>query len=382
MVGILGRVGGELILDGQPFAAIGVNKFDLLQQFVLPTREHGPGSREAAAHDALELLGAHGFDLIRVNVSPYYPAWFEEVFFDEDPSKERRERQRFFAGFDAMLDACDVQGIRVVATLVWNIENLGDLGHHSLAEGLRDPSSEGRRKVEAFIRAVVGRYRDRPTIAIWEIGNEWNLFADQQALDGPIPGSSYGDAQHPGPVVRDDRNNFTSEDLGRFYRQTATLIRSLDPHHLITTGDSAPRPGDATTEDQLVASLRRTHPDPVDVISVHYYEEAMIAAGGTPGSPENLRLFQRAAEQIGKPLLVGEITVDPSVAGGYAGQEWARSVADTLAVIADAGIPLSLFWTFEDDRVMAQPASTLRYGRTDETLALIERANVTLPVDT
>jgi hypothetical protein len=392
--GFVGRRGHELTLHGQPLREISFNKHDLLHQFVPIGDEHQGVDARPAAIDALRTLGEHGFTTIRVNASPFYPAWFEQAFFDDSPEREAQKRASFFAGFDAMLDEADGNGVRIVATLVWNIENLADLGHHSLAEGIRDPRSAGRRRVEEYIREVVSRYRDRPTIAMWEISNEFNLFADLQHPGGVLAGSDRGDHLHPGPLVRDAQNNFTSGDLAGFYRDIAELIRSIDPHHLITTGTSAPRPAamhllraaradkpvDWTQDSarELAEYISMLHPDPIDVISVHYYDDGMVGAGGVLGSPANLQLFRQIAGGLGKPLFIGEIGLHGEIPGlDYRSDEALTLLATTLPTIVELEIPLTLYWTFNDDRSWNRQSVELklRYGTTDAPLDMIERAN-------
>ena len=395
-VGYLARQGSDLSLGGKPFREISFDKFDLLHQYVVTangTWEHDLRHGVPAAETALRLLGANGFRVVRVNASPFYPSWFEDAFFDVDPAREAQKRREYFAAFDQMLDACDRHGIRIVATLVWNPENLGDLGHHSLHEGLVDRRSIGRQRVEAYVREVVTRYRNRPTIAMWELGNEWNLVADIQFTNGPFAGDPAGDVNHPGPVVRDARNNCTSDELSRYYAGMATFIRAVDGHHLVTTGDSSPRPSamhllraaraaapvDWTPDsaDELAAYLRLVNPDPIDVISIHYYDDGMLALGGRLGSPENLRFFARVAGEIGKPLFIGEIGLDAE-SWRYDTTTGLDLLRATLAVLVELKVPLTLYWAFADDRQLGQGDASLRYGKTDEALGLIEAANAAL----
>lgn len=384
--------GTNLMLQGEVFREISFNKFDLFHQFVLEGYEHKGADGRKAAREALRILGEKGFRVVRVNVSPFYPKWFNDVFFDKDPQRQKEKRQHFFTRFDEMLDTCDQHGIQIVATLLWNWENLADLGHHSLREGLRNPLSPGRQKIEEYIRAIVGRYRDRPTIAMWEICNEWNLGADLQAPNGIIFGHPGGDDLHPGPVIRDERNNFTSEELAAFFKDVAELIRSIDPNHLITTGASAPRPSamhllraarsglppDWTldSEEELIEYIRMIHPDPIDVISIHYYDEAMTCLGRPNGSPGNIQFFKAAADRIGKPLFIGEIGLYNELKR-YDRPQAMEIVQRTLPVIVNSKIPLTLYWTFNDDRTWARERMlySLRYGKTDEVLRLIEKAN-------
>jgi hypothetical protein len=396
-VGYISRQGDELLVAGKPLREVSFDKFDLLMQYVVTARgmwEHGVASGPVAAEKALGDLQRHGYTVVRVMTSPFYPSWFEDAFLDPDPARQAQKRREFFAAFDQMLDACDRHGIRIVASLIWNWEVLADLGHHSLHDGIVDRDSLGRQRVEEYVRAVVARYRDRPTIAMWEIGNEWNLGADIQLPNGLLSGTSAGDDIHPGPVVRDARNNFTSDELAIFLRDVATLIRSVDPdHHLITTGDSTPRPAamhllraaraglpvDWTFDsaEELTEYLKLTHPDPIDVISIHYADDGMVSLGGTLGSPENLRFFARAAAEIDKPLFVGEIGYWKD-GGAWDDPAQLDSLRATLAVIVELRIPLTCYWLYADDRDFIRVDYSLRYGKKDAALRLIEAANAEL----
>ena len=219
-----------------------------------------------------------------------------------------------------------------------------------------------------YIRTVVTRYRDRPTIAMWEIGNEYNLVADIQWKQFDV----------------------TSDQVAAYAHDTATLIRSIDPNHLITTGDSAPRPSamhllqavragkevDWTPDsaEEQIAYLRLMNADPIDVISIHYYDDAMVSLGGSLGSPENLRFYARAAAEIGKPLLVGEIGLDADVRE-YTSPASIDLLRATLPVLVELEVPLTFYWTFNDDRTVSESEKyDLRYGKTDAALRLIETA--------
>ena len=245
-VGFLTRQGSDLVLGGAPFHELSFNKFDLLAQFSPALGgdwgDRGPGA-VPAAEAALRTLGSKGFRVVRVAVSPYSASGFEGAFFDADPARQAQERREYFAGFDQMLDACDRNGIRIVASLLWQIETLGRLGGQSLRAAMTDPASLGRRRAAEFVRAVVTRYRDRPTVAMWEVGNEYNLVADIQWPQFDV----------------------TSDQVAAFVHDTATLIRSLDaepPDHdgrlvAAACGDAPPASGPCGQAGRLDARLRR-----------------------------------------------------------------------------------------------------------------------------
>jgi len=374
---LIERRGTELAQNGKPFHELSFNKFDLLWQFVFDYDK--PNGRQAAL-ESLDWLRDNGFRVIRVSCCPYGADGFNEVFFDSDPRKQSRKRESYFRRFDEMLHECELRDIQVVATLVWNLAVLDDLGTNTFVEGLTDRAAEGRQKVDDYVREVVKRYAGRKGIAIWEIGNEWNLMSDLRPEDKP-------------------GWDFNAGQLGAFYKETASLIKSIDPWRLVTTGDSSPRQSawhmyrsstlkakqiDWThdSEEQLAKYLKMVNPDPVDVISIHYYDEAMGALGREIGNVENIGLYKRLADRIGKPLFIGEV-------GPHHGFKDARYTDPrnidlcrrVIGKIADCSVPITLFWAFRDDRAVFDGIVRdydLRPGSTEEALRLIAEGQSTL----
>ncbi len=391
--GFLTRQGSRLILDGKEFRAVSFNKYDLFEQSALRELVEPGKSEFGFTEQALKELHDHGFTILRTNVSPYWSGTWKQLWLDDEPQKQIEKRRRYFEQFDAVLDLCDRHQIRIIASLCWFVANLGDLGHHSLREGIANPASPGRKIVEEYMREVVTRYKDRPTIAMWELGNEWNLGADIQLADGPIDKGGVSLATQP--VIRDRTNNFTSDDLAACTRQMAGMIRSIDAHHLITTGHSSPRPCAMhlllaarankggkdgwvnDTPEQIEQILRLLHPDPINVISIHFYNDAVSAFGKSKTDPSNIAIYQKMAEKIGKPLLVGEIGPYEGMNRRFTDPAVIEMVRGQLQQVVQTKIPIMLYWTFNDDRSrhMADAEFQLMYGKTDEVLQQIEQAN-------
>lgn len=367
---LIQRQGTRLLRDGRPLREISFNKFDLLWQYL---HYHDEPNGRPAALDGMDWLRDHGFTIIRIVACPFATSEFNATFFDPDPKAQAVKREHYFQRFDELLADCEARGLQIVASLAWNTPIIGELGAHAIEEGLINPRAEGRLKVEDYIREVVTRYRQRVGIAFWEIDNEWNLLADLRLPDKP-----------------DWRYN--ANQLGAFYRDIAVLIKHLDPHHLLTTGDSSPRPAawhlyrssvlqtperDDTldTEDELLAYLRMVNPDPIDVISIHYYDEAMFALGRELGNVENIALYKRLADRLEKPLFIGE--VGPHHGFNEARYTDPRNLDLTHRVIDQSiasDVPLTLFWAFRDDREPLTQGITgynLFPGHTDDALALI-----------
>ncbi len=357
----LQREGAALTYAGQPFAAVAVNKHELLAQYLVglrgETREEAEAARSAARR-SLQGLEEIGVTVIRVRVSAFWPAEIEDTHLSDDPEV----RQRAWAATDRMLDDCDEYGIRVVGTIAWHLGGWADLGHESLREFFRDPYSAGRGLLRQWIADLVGRYADRDTILFWELTNEANLGADlgpQFAQDGVLQPKLERPAPHlvRGPVVRDGRNNYSSDELAALTRELCTQIKLLDREHLIGTGFSAPRPAawhlwlgsirrtgkmDWTVDSpqEQADYLRLITPEGVDLVSLHAYDDRLADLW-------NLKL---AADSIGVPVYIGEFG---SSAGLYEGRVYdsPEAVEDlrlSLEGIAAMRVPLTLLWTWDE----------------------------------
>lgn len=393
--GFLEARGSELYLDGKVYREIGFNKYDLLLQSILCQEEQWRQTSEKEVTRNLDEMKRHGFKIIRFMGGPFYPTDFDHYFFHKDIEYQAAKRKIYFQRFDRILDLCDQFEIKVIPSLIWWNAGFADLGGHSMHEGVVNPQSPARQKMNEYIAAVVDRYKNRPTIAMWELGNEWNLQADLQFKDGAI--GNYERQMAPPVIARDDSNNFNSEELARMTQELAELIKSIDKNHLVTTGHSSPRaasmhllkaakanqPLDWThdTQEELTEYLQMTHPDPIDVISIHYYEEAMecYRAEGGHGNPDNLGLFMQASQQIGKPMMIGEIGMYKKMA--EADQDYRRPgclpyIEACLQEIVKNKYPLTLYWTYHDSNIgRGEQHWSLEYGKTDEVLKRIEQAN-------
>jgi mannan endo-1,4-beta-mannosidase len=76
---------------------------------------------------------------------------------------------------------------------------------------------EVKKAFKRYVKAMVTRYKDNPTIFAWELANEARCGAD-------------GVRNLP----RSDK--CTPEVITAWYDEMSTYIKSLDKHHLVTTG--------------------------------------------------------------------------------------------------------------------------------------------------
>lgn len=208
-------------------------------------------------------------------------------------------------------------------------------------------SGEAQRLYRDYIRAVVTRtntvtgvrYADDPTIMSWQLANE------------PRPGGS---------------NAIAAPNLPAFYawiEGTAAYIKSLDPHHLVSTGSEGLK-GCIEREDCVVA----THaPASIDYVTAHIWPQnwSWVDQRDLPGTAEAgrplvdayIRAHIDIARRLNKPLVIEEFGYprdgglnDPSAPTTFKDRYYTQIFDAVLASVREGG-PLagSNFWAWNGE---------------------------------
>ena len=381
---------GRFYLEGKPFAEIGYNKFDLFWQPFEGLYTGGMSSygyKMDRQEQALKELNEMGVRSIRVFCVPHSSDELNDVFWNEN-----KRENIFFKVLDDMLDLCDKYDIKVVYSLCLTsfrdyslVNGTWVFGKDHYRELFSDPECDARKRMNEYIEIVVGRYKDRKTVLMWELSNEitnaTDISADTKIYDGErMP---------------------TLADAAKFYDEAAKKIKEVDPMRLVNSGGGSLREthwnqyvndswGRDTLEEQYMAMELLYKDNAVDIIDIHTY---------TIGSPGSLiydedkndyyitvKDYMDFSERIGKPMMVGEFGLCPS-------EEWPdlyytdysdleRSVPFmkyTLDMLEEAMPQLTYIWQYSSDRPVDQvPGSfTLKKGREghDELLEMIMAAD-------
>jgi len=186
----LTRSGTKLLLDGKPFRAVSVVKYDLFRQYLM-------GEGEKAAADIRD-MSKRGFTVTRVGMVGFYPKEMELW-----PSTEYWKRM------DAAVAVARENNIKIIPTIVWNWYLFTDMANETMQDLLTNKDSKSRQYIELYISQVVERYKDDPTILFWEIGNELNLGADLEFMR-PYGFSDLNLATSGAAYMRVRRDNYTS----------------------------------------------------------------------------------------------------------------------------------------------------------------------------
>jgi hypothetical protein len=351
----LRRDGIQLFLDGQPFRTLGVNKHELLSLYLADLLGRDRNEALTLARKSLDALAQTGMVALRVNALPFWPAEIERTYIEANDV--------FWKRFDEMVTDCRQRGLRLIPVLMWHIA-FPDLASESLQDFVNHPRSKSRRLFEAWVEDIVTRYKDDPTILFWELTNEANLTVDLKPMfpQGVIPPH---DLTKPykhlvrNPAPRGERNNWSADELAAFVRETTFLIKSLNKNHLVGTGFSLPRPAawhlwlgslrrakkmDWTkdSEEEQANFIRLINPEPVDLISFHFYL-------GSEEAVDQIVVLKRVADELDKPVYAGELGVSTkAVPQGYShplGQEGLRCVLEMMEAL---DVPIALIWAWED----------------------------------
>lgn len=278
-LGFVVRRGANLWLDGSPFRFVGANIAGLAHYGVdrdspkdphpCPVCKWGKrGDIDVQLESAKRDLGAR---VVRI-FAPNHVLVREGASHQEELGDRLRD----------VLDAAHRHDLRVIVSFIDYYDNAYHLpedggfytnrGKLSDAFFSLDRSPNYTSAYLPYVRAMVERFRDRPEIFAWELGNEL------RNLDGPAD---------------DPERGRGSERFIRFAEHVTREIRALDAHHLITLGMMSTRGFDDAQRLRLAAL-----PD-VDIVTSHVYDGDR--------SQEDESVFARLAQ---KPFVVEEIGID------------------------------------------------------------------------
>jgi mannan endo-1,4-beta-mannosidase len=231
--------------------------------------------------------------------------------------------RRDWSAFDATLKAAREKGLRVVAVLGNQWADCE--GYDSAAAGYKNEAwySGGYRAVRPaglpatyrdWVREIVTRYRNDPTVMLWQMVNEPEDAESQQGTCG----------------------SNAAKDLRSFASDVGGLIKHLDHHHLVSVGTAGSgQCGTSRSEYQSLYALPTE-----DVLEYHDYALEPI-----PGDQWNgLAVRLQQAKALDKPLLIGEVGVVADQAGGLSGR--AALVHRKLDAQFGAGVGGVLLWAW------------------------------------
>lgn len=286
--GFVSRNGTQLLIGGEPYRFTGYNNYVMLGCGLPQERVEGAARdrffSELRPNSVVRLFVRPGTDLAR---------------FDEVVASAREHGQRLIPILTDALGGC------------------GDTKKEAdwYTGGFRGQYLD-------WIRTLVPRYRDEPTIAMWELINE--------------------------PHGTD------TATLRAFFDEAGGLVQELAPNQLVSSGTLQP-----DTYGGVAAFTELSASPGVDVLSLHEYDDVADAS-------HHLTPTLDAAQAVDKPVIVGEwglMAGPPGARGKGKGchtVEQRYDVAkDKLAAYLDTPIVAgALYWSYTAEHVSVCKLST------------------------
>jgi mannan endo-1,4-beta-mannosidase len=323
--GFVSRSGTGLVLDGRPF------RFDGLNIYNANSRNNcwyslGKGSALGASLTAI----GPGQEVFR--------SWFFQRQATVDGARDWR-------AFDHTLAVAAASGEHVIATLTdqWgNCDSSDDykgLSWYQTGYATRvDPGY--LETYRQWVADVVTRYRDDPTIAMWQLVNE------AEARD------SQGGACNEAAAA---------SALRAFTDDVGGLIHSLDPNHLVTLGTmGSGQCGIASGDYKTVYASPGT-----DVCEYHDYGKPSAAL------PSSLQGRINQCTALNKPIFVGESGIQTSTAGSLTNR--AADFGKKFSAQFAAGVAGELVWDWRDALHGGSSSSGYEIGPTDPVIPLLAK---------
>lgn len=290
---------GSLILKGEPYRFVGVNIYSLLshdgksKRFVC-----GKSFTEAAALRTVDEVAEMGANVIRVQA---YQSYLRDK---RDPTKLD------FTRLDAIIARAKSKGIRLVVTLEnqwWDCSEGGYKWSSWYAKKYRAPYGRYRLSFRDFAMQVASRYKDEPTILMWQLINE----AESKMV---------GDTEDPAALLQ-------------FAKDMAKAMKQADPNHILSLGTiGLARQGSGGPFFTLLHQVAG-----IDIVEAHDYHDEHQAL------PPNTRIAMLMAKEINKPFFVGEVGIKTPT---FTHEEQAQLIGNKLEAAWEAGISGVIIWTY------------------------------------
>ena len=351
--GFVEAQGTNLLLDGRPYRAIGVNVPHLSDGYmgtwhhwreIYGTREKMRQTIVAAVEDAER----HKLAFIRFFASPGYPKGTAELY-TKDPAAYWKQMDELFA-------LCRRHNLKLIPSLgvlfKWSL----DCREPHIA--VLDTGTKTYKATYGYLREFVSRYKDDPNVLMWELQNEAFLHADVDMKGRRAkPQGVYPPGAPPVPETYTREYSFTFDMLVRAYKETTAFIKGLDPNHLVTSGDSGVReesmcrretfPNFVWRTDTIrehLSNLLESQPEPLDVFSIHMYGNSTSRrkVGSLPHL-DFLRCRVRAVHAARAPLFVGELGQSNPHFRDDPEAKWTREAIDMLD---EEGVALTALWVW------------------------------------
>ncbi|MHB1001482.1 MAG: cellulase family glycosylhydrolase [Armatimonadota bacterium] len=355
--------GAKLTLDGKPYRAIGMNAPDLFSRYAglgLNINEANKAENRKASIDSILDAETNKIAFFRFWASAFWPVEMQLYFDNPD---------QYWKSMDEVFALCRQHHIKLIPSIFFH-HNLWPMICEENASAIIDPNSKTFKAMHNYAKELVTRYKDDPNVLMWEITNEGFLGADVQmeGRDAPGAGVYLPNAKLTKTKwVKED--SLTTDMLLKFYTEMTRYIKSIDPNHMVTSGDAGVRdcsqslkesyPDQVWTKDTLrqhVSNLLASQPEPLDVTSQHHYGSNTGRIDTQVADMPVLEYYRtliRAAHSVKVPLLIGECgQMNPTMKDDPS----AKFTREFLHMTDKEGVALTCVWAWH---FPSQPENTI-----------------------
>lgn len=326
---------GVLIRNGAPYRGVGVNYYDA---FLRTLRNPD----DVSYREGFAQLGAHGIPFARIAAGGYT---------GKDLQLYLTNREAYFQKLDAVIQSAEKSNVGLIASVFWSIAAVSEAVHEP-RERWGDGQSETRKFMRRYTQDVVSRYAHSPAIWGWEFSCELSLPFNLGRGQG-----------------RADRT-LTYETFRSAALDFAQVVRKIDSHRMLLTGNSIPRAHayhnasggrGADTKDQFANILLRDNPGPYNPICIHASpgDAGERFAGRRVSYQGLLETCVRVGRSAGKAVYLEEFIPIPGRPGGRGGMSEKQYFASELAAIEASAIPIASVWVY--DRKLVPDRSNLTF---------------------
>lgn len=330
--------------DGKPYYGMGINYFRLFNDYA---------AGDYSTLRGLMALADAGVPFVRFPASPYWPISWQTTYFTD--------KREYFRKLDRIVEIAEEQGIGLIPSLFWHMPTFPDLmGEHM--DAYSDSNSKTIAFVKSYTAEVVERYKDSPAIWGWEFGNEFNLFIDIPHDSRPPNPPGLGCPAERDPV----RDQFKNSDMINAFNEFGRVVRRIDPHRAIFSGNSEPRPaawhlaneGSWTPDDygQYKQIVEKFECGAINTVTVRAYCNYGVAASryplGLKKPSDYIAAMMRISRELGKPLFVGEFCASDDWLGEAKEDmdhvdDVEEAFRERVNAIVDNKVPLSAVWVYD-----------------------------------
>lgn len=271
---LIERKGSSLVgsESGAKFRFVGGNHFNLLVKY-LWGEFHGMTGEEV-----FQTSEDNGIKVLRFWATCSNGYWSDQCLYF-GPNNWKNQREDFFEKFDQLVADAERHEIYLIPVLTdgyYTFQWMGSMDATNATQ-VCEVGKDANMEYKRFVDDVVGRYRERDIILMWEIGNEGH-----RSCDG-------------------------FDDLVSWYEDSADYIKAIDERHLVSTGEDN---FGSMDEDSFI----EVHAiENIDVASVHIYDTDLYKLTNVKRTAAVDRYVSYwtsiAHDQLGMPIYFGEFGV-------------------------------------------------------------------------